>query len=75
MTWPAETGIDQAIARVGTQTALASRLGVTQQVVSLWARRGWVPVQRAAEIEHHTGVLRQSLIKPALRELLDIRSA
>jgi DNA-binding transcriptional regulator YdaS (Cro superfamily) len=66
------TGIEQAVANVGTQTELATRLGVTQQVVSVWLRRGWVPLYRAAEIEHHTGISRQSLIKPRWRELLEL---
>lgn len=66
------TGIQEAVARLGTQTELAARLGVTQQVVSIWLRRGWVPLTRAAEIEHHTGVGRRTLIKPRLCELLDI---
>ena len=66
------TGIEKAVARVGSQTELAARLGVTQQVISVWLRRGWVPVHRAAEIEHYTGVSRQSLIKPRWRELLEL---
>jgi DNA-binding transcriptional regulator YdaS (Cro superfamily) len=66
------SGIEQAVATVGSQENLAQQLGVTQQAVSLWRKRGWVPPHRAPEIEHITGVHRHTLIKPRLRELLEI---
>jgi len=62
--------VDAAIAAVGSQTKLAALLGVKQQAISIWRTRGWVPVQRAREIEQHTGVDRVLLVKPMLRDLV-----
>jgi DNA-binding transcriptional regulator YdaS (Cro superfamily) len=65
-------GIELALSKVGSQEKLAQLMGVSQQAISAWLRRGYVPVQRAAEIEFFTGVHRHSLIKPRLRDLLDL---
>lgn len=62
--------VDAAIAAAGSQTKLAALLGVKQQAISIWRTRGWVPVQRAREIELHTGVDRVLLVKPMLRDLV-----
>lgn len=60
-----------AIANAGSQVKLARLLGVTQQAVSTWVRRGWVPVRRAVEIEHLLGVPRHELVDPRLVDILD----
>lgn len=59
-----------AVSAAGNQVALANQLGVSQQAVSKWLRRGWVPSRRAMEIEHLYGVPRQKLINPRLVDLL-----
>jgi DNA-binding transcriptional regulator YiaG len=65
------TGIEEALAAVGgSQTALAVRLGVTQQAVSQWAKQGHVPARRALEIEAALGVHRHRLINPKLATLV-----
>lgn len=69
-----KTGIAGAVERAGTQAALAAKLGVTQQAVSDWERRGWVPLMRAAEIEHLTGVPRRTLVNPRVVDLVDTES-
>jgi hypothetical protein len=70
-------GIDQALTRAaeiagkrGGQVWLAHRLGVTQQAVSLWSRRGWVPTNRADEIQQLTGVPARELMNPRLVKML-----
>lgn len=63
--------VREAVAAAGGQAKLAALLGVTQQAVSSWVRRGWVPVRRAAEIEHLLGVSRQRLVDPRLVDILD----
>ena len=67
------TGIACAVAAMqeqGGQSELARRVGVTQQAVNKWLRRGWVPALRAVEVEQATGVPRQRLVNPRLRELV-----
>lgn len=64
-------GIDAAVHALGTQAALADALGVSQQAVAKWRKRGFVPVERAVEVEQATGVPRARLLNPRVRELLD----
>ena len=72
MTDSTSTGIAEALKQAGNQVALAERLGVTQQAVSIWLRRGWVPVRRALEIEAQFGIPRSRLISPRLADLVDL---
>lgn len=65
-------GIAEAVAVAGNQTKLAEKLGVKQQAVSQWLRRGWVPLRRAQEIEAVTGVPRVRLINPRIADLVDL---
>lgn len=81
MTHPTQalTGIERAILAAGTQAALAVQLSSrfpevphpSQQALSLWRRQGYVPKDRAREIAAITGVPFQTLLSPALRELLN----
>ena len=64
------SGISEAIEAADGQVKLAKLLGVSQQAVSGWKRRGWVPASRSAEIEQQTGVPRQRLVNPRLLELV-----
>jgi DNA-binding transcriptional regulator YdaS (Cro superfamily) len=64
------TGIEQACYAAGSQAKLADLLGCSQQNVSSWLRRGWVPASRVVEIEQATGVDRKLLINPRLSDLL-----
>lgn len=62
------TGIEEALARIGNATALGRKLvpPVTRQAVAEWAKRGWVPSERAAQISALTGIDTDRLIKPSL---------
>lgn len=60
------TGIKQAIELAGGVNALAHALGVTHQAVYTWAKRGWVPMQRAVQIEQTYNIPRTQLLKPEL---------
>ena len=62
--------VGQACAAIGTQRELSLRLGVTEQAVCNWVKQGWVPLRRAQEIEALTGVPRQGLINPRIRDLV-----
>ena len=66
------TGIADAINLAGSQAELASMLGVTQQAVSIWLVRGWVPLRRAQEIEVQFGIPRSRLINPRVMALIDV---
>jgi DNA-binding transcriptional regulator YdaS (Cro superfamily) len=58
------TGIADAIVAAGGQQALALELGVSQQAVSRWLKRGWAPVGRIIDIERIFGVPRGRLVNP-----------
>lgn len=47
--------IDKAVSIVGTQTALASRLGVVQGAIQNWILRNRVPAEHCPAIERETG--------------------
>lgn len=65
------TGVQHAIRVAGGQVALAKRLGVSQQAVSEWLRRGWVPLLRAREIEIIYGIPREKLVDPRFAGYFD----
>jgi DNA-binding transcriptional regulator YdaS (Cro superfamily) len=63
-------GIDDAVEVAGSQEKLAQALGVTQQSVAKWVKRGYAPLARAREVEAMYGVPRKSLVDPRVVELL-----
>ncbi len=66
------SGVAEAVKAAGSQEKLAEKLGVSQQAVSIWLRRGWVPLRRAQEIEALFGVPRGRLINPRIADLVDL---
>jgi hypothetical protein len=67
------SGIETAIAKAGDRRTFALSLNppVTVQAVGQWIKRGWVPPQRALEIEKLYGIHRSLLVKPKLAVLVD----
>lgn len=63
-------GIDEAVEAAGSQEKLAQALGVTQQSVAKWVKRGYVPLDRTLEVEGLFGVSRKALADPKVVELL-----
>lgn len=47
--------IEKAVAIVGSQTALAAKIGVRPQAVQQWVATGIAPVRRVIAIEQATG--------------------
>lgn len=64
------TGIQAAVRAAGGQGKMATALGVSQQAVSLWLRRGYVPPRHIVQIETLYGVPRARLINPKIADLL-----
>jgi DNA-binding transcriptional regulator YdaS (Cro superfamily) len=64
------SGIADAILAAGNQSELAEKLGVSQQVVSKWLCRGWVPLKRANEIEAKFNIPRGRLANPKILSLM-----
>ena len=64
------TGIEQAVSVAGSQRNLAEMLGVTQQLISSWCKRGYIPQRRVVEVEQATGISRELLLNPRLTDLL-----
>lgn len=65
-----QNGVNEVVGLAGSQEALAKHLGVSQQSVQKWAKRGYVPMRRAQEIEAIFGVARIKLADPRVVELL-----
>jgi len=63
------TGIDRAIEAAGGATALAKALKVSHQVIYYWQRRGWVPAERALQIEARYKIPRIKLLNAKLSKL------
>lgn len=54
----------RAFEAVGSQAALARKLGIKPQVINNWTRRG-VPIERCASIERATdGKVKRSDLRP-----------
>lgn len=64
------TGIDKVIDAAGGQTGLAEVLGVSQQAVSLWQKRGYVPAARVDQLANAFNVDRTELIDPRVIALI-----
>ncbi len=57
--------LEQAIATLGSQTALAKAIGKSQGHISKWLERSYVPAESVLAIESATGIPRQK-IRPDL---------
>lgn len=64
------TGIQEACDKMGGQKFLAAALGVTQQGVSDWVKRGCAPSYRIQAIVELTGVDPKRLADPSLLQAL-----
>jgi DNA-binding transcriptional regulator YdaS (Cro superfamily) len=68
---PAENlGVRKAVHKLGGQIKMAQLLGVSQQAISKWQTRGFVPAERVGEISEMTGVPARMLAAPKIRALL-----
>lgn len=65
-----ETGIAKAVAKFKSQEALADEIGVKKQAVQQWVAKGYVPLDRIAEVSELTGVPREELVDPRYKAVL-----
>lgn len=68
---PELSGLERAIRRAGGQGNLAAKMGVCQQLVSSWKRRGWVSAEYALAISKETGIDPITLVQPQMRLVLE----
>lgn len=54
------------------QAALARHLGVKQQAISAWVRRGWAPMKRVQQISSVTGVPARELMDPRVLRAVEV---
>jgi DNA-binding transcriptional regulator YdaS (Cro superfamily) len=66
------TGIEMAIQRAGSISALARKLNISHQVANRWVKRGHVPPKRAFEIELQYGVPARDLVDPSLLHIASL---
>ena len=65
----APTGIARAIEAAGGAMALARILNVSHQVVYAWRLRGWVPAERALQLEARYRIPRAKLVNDKIAKL------
>lgn len=56
--------IDSAVKRAGGLNKFAAALGISNQAVTAWRRRGFVPFERATTVEYLYGVSRVAMMLP-----------
>lgn len=63
-------GIHAAVIAAGSQAALARAIGTSEVAIHKWVKQGWVPKDRAVQIEQMFGVPRSQTLEPKLLQLL-----
>jgi len=66
-----QTGIDKAVRSAGGAASLAAKLGVSHQAVYQWIQNGWVPLERAMQLEKLYDIPRAELLSPRLAALVE----
>ena len=69
------TGIKRAVEQAGGAAKLGAVLGVSHQAVYVWIKRGWVPNDRAVQIEQLYAIPRADLVNPKLAALFGTPTA
>lgn len=64
-----------AIDAGGGIVQFAKTLGVRHQAVYHWQRKGYMPFERAAEVERRWGIPHRLLVKPSVVSALDTVAA
>lgn len=64
--------VTSVVQKAGGVPALARELGVTSAAVREWRKLGYVPPQRAQQIEITYGIERASLVSPKVRSAMGL---
>lgn len=68
------SGVEQAIDKAGGGTkgkqAIAELLGVTEQAINNFSRKGWFPLERARQVADVYGLPLADLVRPDIRQAL-----
>lgn len=64
------TEVDLAVDKAGGVVELAEALGVSRQFIGRCVARGWLPIERAQQVEDLYGIPREKLVKPAVRAFI-----
>jgi len=59
----------EAVKSAGGQDEVAESLGVSQQAISAWVNRGYVPVHRARQFAAVVGLTPSEVVSDTLREV------
>jgi len=66
------TPLDRAAKLAGSWYKLAQKLNVSHQAVYGWKASGYVPANRALQIEIAFGIPARELVRPALLEIAEL---
>lgn len=66
----AENAVTRAVDGAGGATAVGRALGVTYQAVCEWMKQGYMPAERAKQMELEFGVPRIDLMSPRVRSAI-----
>jgi hypothetical protein len=65
-----ENAVTKAVDAAGGATAVGRALGVTYQAVCEWMKQGYMPAERAKQMELEFGVPRLDLMSPRVRSAI-----
>lgn len=63
-------GLALAVEKAGSISALARLVGVAHQVMNRWVQKGFVPLDRAVQINQEYGIPTRELVNPKLVDAL-----
>jgi len=67
-----QTALRSAIDAGGGIVTFSEAMGVTHQAVYNWKGQGWVPLERATDIQRIWGIPFTALVKPSVARALDM---
>ena len=69
------TALERAAYAAGNWSKLAHRLSVSHQVMHRWRKQGYVPTDRALQIEEYFGIPAREIVDPRFARIFNEESA